>query len=645
MNDQIKEMLDRLSELDDTGLATLEGHILTAFSELENTEPTPQSVEGMTSLADALDSVRSELTRRTRQEAELKSKAEEIAKRVNEPQVSETADEDVPVAEEEEVIEVEVDPAQEDPDADGDPDSPETTEEEDEEGKKKHGAMSTEADAEPSASSELTADNADDDDEPAETTDEPVDEEVDELGSDDEVFEEKAEDDDSDPQELETEAVENSELSTTEETPKEENAMTASSESHGDVIVPPADAAPVSREVKEGLGLTITAGADIPGYGAGQQLTDLNQVADAFAKRLHTLSSVMGNEGQRYNVASLAYQYPESRRLGRDDSTNFANINKVIGEQAITAAAGVCAPLETIYDINVCGDADRPIRDALARFSADRGGVRIFGAPTLPTDAVGIWDPKAPAAKTCADADCPTPEEIMLEAVYACVCFSNFTNRFFPEAVKANTDLAMINHARQAELALLKKIKDASTDVTADDSKAGITRQIIRALSNAASLLRRKYRLSTVAPMRAILPSWVLDAMAADLAQQMPGDGLEVLSLAASRIEALLAARDINVTWSLDSWDNAGADKPPTGTNGWDTTVSFPLFPEGSFLFLDGGTLDLGVTRDKALVQANEYCTFVETFENVAKTGCESLWITTPVCVSGAAAALVETIC
>jgi hypothetical protein len=136
--------------------------------------------------------------------------------------------------------------------------------------------------------------------------------------------------------------------------------------------------------------------------------------------------------------------------------------------------------------------------------------------------------------------------------------------------------------------------------------------------------------------------------MAADLALQMPtsGDGLEAMNIADSKIEALFRNRGYNITWSLDAWDDAAAESPVTLANGgFDAEVSFPVFPEGAFLFLDGGTLDLGVQRDMTMVTANEYATFVETFENVAKVGCSALWATVPVCVSGAAAALADTSC
>jgi hypothetical protein len=68
------------------------------------------------------------------------------------------------------------------------------------------------------------------------------------------------------------------------------------------------------------------------------------------------------------------------------------------------------------------------------------------------------------------------------------------------------------------------------------------------------------------------------------------------------------------------------------------------LFSEGSFLFLDGGTLDLGVIRDSTLVGTNDYKMFVETFENVALVGVESLQVTSTINVNGVAAALRDTL-
>lgn len=617
--ERIQELMGRLADLSDAEIAELEGLILTEFDTAEASEQTIESVERMVNLAESLDTVRQEVTMRNEQAEVLAEKARAAAARVRTPAIAEAAameeDEDMAPMEEEPAVEVEVDM--------------EETEMPDEE-EETMGAMAKDEEEEETSDEEMLSSDA-----------------VEEAELSAESVPETASDQ---APTTETELSNETQLSAQEEaddTTPQEDAVTASVENgSGIVVTPPADATPIPSKSDSALGLTITAGADIPGYGTGSTLSSMSSVADAFAKRLHTLRNVQGGSGQQHVVATLAFEYPDNRVLQGDDPSNIAKVNDVIAPSALVASAGVCAPLETIYDVPVCGDTDRPVRDALARFAADRGGVRIYGSPTL-AGGVGIWDPSSPTTKSCEDATCPTPDEILLNAVYACVKFSNYTNRFFPEVVQANTDLAMINHARVADLALLAQIATASTEVTPSSvTDLGITRQVLRTLANNAAYLRRTHRLANNAPLRAIFPSWLQDAMRADLATQMPGDGLEALAISEAQINGYLRNIGVNATWSLDSWDDEGAALAPTGTEGFETEVSFALFPEGTFLFLDGGTLDLGVVRDETMLSANEYATFVETFENVAKVGCESLWIKElPVCVSGAAAALIDTGC
>jgi hypothetical protein len=140
------------------------------------------------------------------------------------------------------------------------------------------------------------------------------------------------------------------------------------------------------------------------------------------------------------------------------------------------------------------------------------------------------------------------------------------------------------------------------------------------------------------APLRAIVPSWVKDAMAADLALAMPGDS----NLNAySEIDGYVAGRNINLTVALDQ--NVFGAQGTGALNEFANSFTWYLFAEGSFLFLDGGTLDLGVIRDSTLVGTNDYKMFVETFENIAFVGVESLKVTSTISVNGAAAALRDT--
>ena len=77
---------------------------------------------------------------------------------------------------------------------------------------------------------------------------------------------------------------------------------------------------------------------------------------------------------------------------------------------------------------------------------------------------------------------------------------------------------------------------------------------------------------------------------------------------------------------------------------GFPATVEWDLFAEGTFLLLDGGTLDLGVIRDGTNVKNNTYCEFTESFYQVAKVGGDSVHVTSTISASGQAAALVDSV-
>jgi hypothetical protein len=120
----------------------------------------------------------------------------------------------------------------------------------------------------------------------------------------------------------------------------------------------------------------------------------------------------------------------------------------------------------------------------------------------------------------------------------------------------------------------------------------------------------------------------------------MPGDG--TLSVSESEINGYLANSNVTMVGSPDA--TVFGSQSSGAMNGFPSTFDWFLFAEGTFLFLDGGTLDLGIIRDSTLVGTNDYKMFLETFENVAKVGIESLKITSTFVVKGTAAALVTAV-
>lgn len=745
MYDQIKTQLDAISELSDEQLAELQADIISQFEMVEGEDPTPETVDAMTSLADSLDIVRGELSNREAQAAELAQRAAEATARVKGEADDEGEEmamtEDEPM-EEEESEEAEM-PAEEteEPEAEAEEDAEEEDKKEEEMSADETIAASAseqesaEAVTEAVVETEVEAEASTEEVVAEAATEEVVDEAAPEAElSTEEVVETAAEEavaeapveaeasvEETDVEaEAETEAVveaeapaeaateeiaeevvaeeavaetevaaeastaqeDGSELSTTteeaielstEETAEavaeveteaelsseetietstalveeqKEQALVSAAEEQG--FEAPADRQPVVQVTEAPV--AITAGADIPGYTAGSEIKDMDEVASAFEKRLHSLRRVNGGDGEQHIVASFSTQYPEDRFLGTDPLDNQSKIEGVVGRDALVASGGHAAPVEVKYDIYSLGSTTaRPVRDSLPKFQADRGGVRFVTPPSFASgdyaDAVGVWTAAndsaatpSPASKTSLTVSAAAENTAVTDAVTLQLQFGNLMTRAYPELIARHNELALVQHAREAEQNIISKIEAASTAVTSG-TLLGFGRDFLVTMRKAAVAYRSRHRIAQGSQLKAIIPDWVYDAMAADLAVAMPGDG--TLSVARSEIEGYLSSLNVTLV--------ASPDATPFGAQGATGLLEFPdsfkwyLFSEGTFLFLDGGTLDLGIIRDSSLVGTNDYKMFVETFEGVANVGIESLVVTQAVNVNGVAAALRDT--
>lgn len=672
--DRIQEMLSRLAELSADEIAELEAAILSEFETVEGQDPTPQIVASMTALADASDAVRAELANREAAQQELQTQAAEAAARVRgedasataqdteaeaaitpapDDKVNEPASPDQPVPDQ-------VNPDQPVPDqvnpdqlpADAVP--PLTPEEQ----KKKKDALpvaaaaqepaelavdeasadstsTTEATVEESASAELST----------EVTETPAPAPAAEASA---AAEPEGELSAGDAPVTEAAADTASEASISETGRTEAPVTAAATQPEGDLVVEaPADRRPDPRALAAPV--AITAGADIPNVTAGSTFASMRDVSDAFAKRVHALKRVNGGDGEQHTVATIAIEYPAARTLGADMESNWSKIQDVVSPLALVASGGYCAPLEVLYDVFSIGTTDRPVRDSLARFGADRGGVRYTTPPVLTSydNAVGVWTAATDAApggntKTCLTVVCGAELTAVADAVTVCLQFGNLATRAYPEMIARHNELALIQHAREAETNLLTKIKAGGTAVTAA-RLISATRDFLVQVDKASAAYRYRHRLAANTPLRLLAPDWLRTLIRADLTLQMPGDGVDsTMALADTLIAKFFSVRNINVTWSLESHTGFGAQGAGAILE-FPSTAEWDLFAEGTWMYIDGGTLDIGIIRDSTLVGTNDYKTFTETFEGAAKIGPESLHVTSTVEMCGAAAALEDT--
>lgn len=633
--DQFTERLARLAELSDEELASLEEELVVAFDAADEAA----DLDGMQSLADAIDSVRGE--------KEARNPAEEIAAEAPaEPVVEEFPAEMAASASDEETVTEEPAPEEApEPAITADADTEETTVDE---------TPTEEAAANPVAEAE-------------------------EVGAT-EAPEAVAETETETPAEAPAEEVVEVEVEPTAETaPSEASEEPAESVTQSTAEAPEAEATPEVTEVTEeseeqvaeeitaedvpeanlpvaaaARPYTIRAGGDIPGITAGSELNGMDDIVAAMTKKVNSMRGV-GGDGEHIVVASFSYEdaAPEERTLKPGDMDgNAKKIRSFLAEPEQLTREGLvagawCAPRQPIYEVPTVGTTARPVRDALPSFNAERGGITWIAPPGLPNEATSLWrydagdstwksyeDPRGLTetdpveTKPCITIPCGPEQNADVDAIPTCFCFDNLTARAFPEWIRANTELVLIGQARFAEQFLLSKMYAvAATGNTCTDpaTQVGAARDFVLTVQVAAAAQRWRLRLDKDAPLQLLAPAWVQTAIAVDLGLQHPGD--DVFTTNNGQVDGFFREFNVDPIWHID--DIPGGAGAFTGC-AFPDAADWLLFPTGAFLRLDTGELNLGVVRTKEDVQKNKYCEFSETFETVAYTGplAPNGWIT-----------------
>jgi hypothetical protein len=390
----------------------------------------------------------------------------------------------------------------------------------------------------------------------------------------------------------------------------------------------------------------VTAAADVNDVSAGAPFADRDQFIQAYSDKINAMRDARG-DGEHVRVARItAAAVPDDRTLELGDfATNSEKIAKAIGgdmatRKALIASGGYCAPLESRYDVFGIGTTDRPVKGGLPGFRAQRGGIRWITPPSLAgvTGSVGVWTAATDATPGGATKNklivaCGAEQTVSISAVTLEMQFGNFIARAYPEMVARNVDLGLIAQARLAEQTLLTGIGTLSTAVT-QASVMGVSRDFLSTISRAAAAYRTRHRMDADAPLRIIVPAWVRDAIRDDIAFSVAPTTDDVLGMADAQINSYLTVRNVTVAWHLDDTSLTLAQAAGV-LNAYPSTFVWYMFAEGTFLFLDGGTLDIGVVRDSTLVGTNDYIQFTENFEAVAKVGLESLKITSSFALNG----------
>lgn len=376
------------------------------------------------------------------------------------------------------------------------------------------------------------------------------------------------------------------------------------------------------------------------------------QVGELMLRKWQAMSRTTGSGSA--SVVRMEGFYGDRDMRGLSGTSLGDAMHAAIQPEALTAAGGVCGPVDAYYEQLNLSQAQRPVRDGLTPMRLDRGGVRYTLPPSLanigvaggsPNQAVGIITEAQDTSgvdKTFQAVPCAAETEVNVDAIYLQLEFGVGMDRFSPERAAVFSDLSLAAHARQAESRLLRLIRDASiTTKVVATSDVGAGRDLARYVNVAAAGLRNRHRTDVALELTLLLPWWTVNLWQDDaILSGFPIDN--DARWTAQKIRDLFAERNIRLVFHYDGAITSGSGTnvfAPQADNAllatYPTTVQWALFPTGTFAHGDGGTLDLGIVRDAALVNDNSFRTFVETFETVIPLGVQAIWAQQTVCANG----------
>lgn len=242
----------------------------------------------------------------------------------------------------------------------------------------------------------------------------------------------------------------------------------------------------------------------------------------------------------------------------------------------------------------------------------------------------GAWrDMTAESTKGCLKIGCPGFTEYTLEAEGYCVTHGNLSSRAWPELQRRFIALVVAAHLHRLSAAKVAKIQADAADVTIPDSTSDTFGNILNAALITAADIRSQFRMSENAVIDMVFPQWIREPMVSSFAMR---NGVDLTDVTLQQATAKLRSRGINpqFVYALQPLYSGAA------ATAWPTTSKFLAWPGGSYFEGTGGTVDLGVTRDSTLNATNDFtAAWSETFYTVGRRGPAGREVTFTVAADG----------
>ncbi len=410
----------------------------------------------------------------------------------------------------------------------------------------------------------------------------------------------------------------------------------------------------VEEDVVERPKATIAASASLKTWSSGQHLEDIGEAARYVAERLKDLPT-----GGRTRTKLPALQITKGRNDGlvagatmKDDLQevlNRARDESRLPGGSLTAAAGWCAPSETVYDIAPHLATTEGLW-SVPEVQVARGGLRFTKGPhfadffamtsfDLTEAQIEAHDPEDDGPlKDLFSVPCPDFQDVRLDAIGYGVTAGLLQRAGYPEVIDNYLAGGLIGHAHRRDSKLLQR----ALAIT------GAGQTLTNVFPNATSLLtalelvvlgeRQRYRLGLSQTLEVVLPVWIKGAIRADLSQRT---GVDMLNVTDQQIQTFFATRGANVQF-VYNWQmlTLGGTNNVNAATDYPSTVQALIYPAGTFTVLSDDVISISTIYDYDQLRNNEYTEiFFEEGVALANTRHDAKRITLPLSVSGLTAA------
>jgi hypothetical protein len=366
---------------------------------------------------------------------------------------------------------------------------------------------------------------------------------------------------------------------------------------------------------------TIVASANLPDHSAGAELS-MDEMTDAFLSRLRSFPK-NGRAGQmRSPVANIVKPFSDDLKVADGGSTMEAMERAVLQANlpggSLVAAGGWCAPSETIYDLCALESTDGML--SLPAVQVSRGGIRHTTGPDFRTiyDGTGFTFTEAQAEageydggevgdKPCAVVPCPEFTDDRLDVAGVCITSDILQDTAYPEMTRRFLEGALIAHGHRVNSLVIADL-EAGSDAVSPTSFGSATTSLLSAVELVAEDIRYRNRMAQSAVMELVLPFWARGVARADLSNRL---GVELLSVSNQMIDGWLRDRRVNpqyvYDWQDDMVDGGSGFGSATPQTAWPDTVDFLIYPAGTWVKGEQDVITVDAIYDSVNLPQNNF--------------------------------------